>query len=208
MRETGLGSRVAGVTLAALLAAGAAGAQDAQAPADGAAAEPGVEAGAESGAEGTPEGSSSNRVAVTTDWSVFVEDAPALECWGVSGPQQSVNTRDGQEVEVQRGDILLFVVYRPAAGVEGEVSFTGGYPFAENSTVSLQVGESSFEMFTQGEFAWPLSNEDDARIVEAMRRGAEVVLTGRSSRGTQTEDTFSLMGFSAALEEAQTRCAG
>lgn len=193
MRETGLGSRVAGVALAALLAAGAAGAQDAEAPADG--------------AQGTPEGSSSNRVAVTTDWSVFMEEEPARECWGVSGPQQSVNTRDGAEVEVQRGDILLFVVYRPAAGVEGEVSFTGGYPFAENSTVTLQVGEDSFEMFTQGEFAWPASNEDDTRIVEAMRRGAEVVLTGRSARGTQTQDTFSLMGFSAALEEAETRCA-
>ena len=204
MRETGLGSRLAGVTLAALLAApwavGAVGAQDAPAPAEGAAPE--------AGAEGTPEGSSSNRVAVTTDWSVFVEEDPARECWGVSGPQETVNTRDGQEVEVQRGDILLFVVYRPDAGVEGEVSFTGGYPFAENSTVSMRIGESSFEMFTQGEFAWPVSGEDDARIVEAMRGGAEVVLTGRSERGTQTEDTFSLMGFSAALQEAQTRCTG
>ena len=62
-------------------------------------------------------------------------------------------------------------------------------------------------MFTRGEFAWPVSNEDDARIVEAMKRGRDVTLTGRSARGTQTEDTFSLMGFSAALEEAQARCA-
>ena len=34
------------------------------------------------------------------------------------------------------------------------------------------------------------------------------VRTARASRGTQTKDTFSLFGFSAALEEAQNRCAG
>lgn len=156
---------------------------------------------------GTSAEVSTNQVAVSTAWSVFVETDPALECWGVSGPATSVNTRDGEPVEVQRGDTLLFIAYRPAAGVEGEVSFTGGYPFAENSTVTMQVGEDSFELFTRGEFAWPVSNEDDARIVDAMRRGRDVLLTGRSARGTQTDDTFSLMGFSAALEEAQGRCA-
>ena len=189
-----------GMALAALTAVlawvAAAPAQEAQ---DGA-GEPATEA--------APEGASTNRVAVSTAWSVFVETEPALECWGVSGPTETVNTRDGEEVEVRRGDILLFVAYRPAAGVAGEVSFTGGYPFAENSTVTLRVGESSFEMFTRGEFAWPVSDEDDARIVDAMRRGADVTLTGRSARGTQTEDSFSLMGFTAALEEAQARCAG
>ena len=157
--------------------------------------------------EAAPEGASTNRVAVSTAWSVFVETDPAKECWGVSGPSETVNTRDGQPVEVRRGDILLFVSYRPAAGVDGEVSFTGGYPFAENSTVTLRIGPDAFEMFTRGEFAWPVSNEDDARIVDAMRRGRDVTVTGRSARGTQTEDTFSLMGFTAALEEAQTRCA-
>ena len=30
--------------------------------------------------------------------------------------------------------------------------------------------------------------------------------TGRSGRGTQTKDTFSLLGFTAAVEEAEKRC--
>jgi hypothetical protein len=32
------------------------------------------------------------------------------------------------------------------------------------------------------------------------------VLTARSARGTQTKDTFSLLGFTAAMQEAETRC--
>ena len=46
----------------------------------------------------------------------------------------------------------------------------------------------------------------DARIVAAMKAGADAVLTGSSSRGTKTEDTFSLFGFTAAVEEAEQRC--
>jgi hypothetical protein len=150
---------------------------------------------------------STNRVAAQTDWSVFVENDPQ-ECWGVSAPKQTVNTRNGQPVSVRRGDILLFVSYRPAGGVNGEVSFTGGYPFADGSTVTLAVGDTSFELFTDGEWAWPASPGDDARILTAMKRGTNAVLTARSARGTQTQDTFSLLGFTAAAEEAERRCAG
>ncbi len=150
---------------------------------------------------------SSNRVAAQTDWSVFVESDPQ-ECWGVSAPKETVNTRDGRVVSVRRGDILLFVSYRPAADIDGEISFTGGYPFADGSTVSLEIGDESFELFTDGEWAWPASAGDDARIMAAMKRGVNAILSARSSRGTNTKDTFSLLGFTAAAEEAQRRCAG
>ncbi|MGC9417675.1 MAG: invasion associated locus B family protein [Rhodovulum sp.] len=150
---------------------------------------------------------STNNVAVKTDWNVFVETDPS-ECWGVSPPKETVNTRDGRVVSVRRGEILLFVTFRPGAGAAGEVSFTGGYPFADGSTVSVEIGDDTFELFTDGEWAWPASKSDDAALLAAMKRGAEAVLTARSTRGTQTKDTFSLMGFTAAMEEAERRCAG
>jgi len=148
---------------------------------------------------------STNRVAAKTDWSVFVENDPK-ECWSVSAPKETVNTRDGRVVAVRRGDILLFVFYRPAAGVSGQVTFTGGYPFANGSTVNLTIGDSQFELFTEGEWAWPASAADDAKIIAAMKRGSDAVLTARSGRGTVTKDTFSLLGFTAAVEDAETRC--
>ena len=40
---------------------------------------------------------STNRVAAKTDWSVFVEDDPT-ECWSVSAPKETVNTRGGRVV--------------------------------------------------------------------------------------------------------------
>jgi hypothetical protein len=147
-----------------------------------------------------------NRVGANTDWSVFQETDPA-ECFAVSAPKSQENTRDGQRVEVSRGETLLFVFYRPGEGVNGQVTFTGGYPFASNSTVTLEVAGSQFTLFTEEEWAWPASPEEDARIVAALKGGSEAVLTGQSGRGTVTRDTFSLLGFTASVTEAQTRCA-
>jgi len=57
------------------------------------------------------------------------------------------------------------------------------------------------------EWAWAASAEEDAEIAAAMRRGVDAVITAESTRGTTTEDTFSLMGYTAAVEEAEARCA-
>lgn len=146
---------------------------------------------------------STNRVAAMTDWSVFEEGNPK-ECWGVSSPKETVNTRDGQPVSVRRGDILLFVTFRP--GAAGEISFSGGYPFASGSTVNLDIDGTSFDLITDGEWAWPGSPEDDSTILNALKKGTNAVLSAKSGKGTQTKDTFSLRGFTAAMEEAAKRC--
>ena len=148
---------------------------------------------------------STNRVAADTAWSVFVENEPK-ECWAVSAPRETVNTRGGRPVQVRRGDILLFATYR-TGGTTPEISFTGGYPFDPDSTVQLAVGDTEYQLFVNGEWAWSGSAEEDARILATLRAGAEAVLTARSSRGTDTKDTFSLFGFTAATEEAQRQCA-
>ena len=147
-----------------------------------------------------------NRVAASTDWSVFQESSPT-ECFSVSAPKEQNNTRDGAPVAVTRGETLLFVFYRPEQGVSGQVTYTAGYPFASGSTVSLDVGGTVFQLFTEGDWAWPATPEDDARIVTAMKAGSSAILTGQSGRGTVTQDTFSLLGFTSAVAEAQSRCA-
>lgn len=146
---------------------------------------------------------STNVVTTEGDWTVFVANSPK-ECWAVSAPKSTQNTRNGQPAEVNRGDIRLYVAYRP--GQAGEVSFTGGYPFAGDSTVEVAVGGNKFNLFTEGENAWAGSPAEDARLISALRGGATAVVTGRSSRGTTTADTFSLSGITAATNAAQSNC--
>jgi len=144
-------------------------------------------------------------VAVFEKWGVFVVDQPK-NCWATSKPERSINTRDGRKVNVKRGAIVLHVNFRPDDKVYGQVTFTGGYPFAEGSNVNFNVDGTNFALFTEDEWAWARSDEDDAKIVNAMKKGAKAILTAKSSRGTQTEDTFSLLGFTAAVGDAEKRC--
>ena len=148
-------------------------------------------------------------VAAFRDWSVF-NAADPRECYVVTPPTSTRALRGGDEVSVRRGDILLFVTIRPGQGVDKEVSFTGGYPFRDGSEIEVEIGDDSFSMAPgSGEseqWAWPPTPENDAELVEAMRGGVTAVITAVSSRGTTTVDSFSLMGFTNALEEAERLC--
>lgn len=146
---------------------------------------------------------SNNRVNAVTDWSVFAENG---QCWIVSAPTSVLNTRGGKKVDATRSDILLFVTFDKNRGVKGEVSFTGGYKFKADSPIKIQIGSSSYTLYPEGEWAWPATASDDSKIRESMKRGATAVITAQSARPTNTKDTFSLKGFTAALEDAERRC--
>ncbi len=149
-------------------------------------------------------------VATAGDWHVVEGSDPRI-CFAETAPTRTLNTRGGREVQVSRGDIRLTVSYVPASNVAGEVAFTGGYPFEKDSTATLEIGGATFELVTfdlsaEGRYAWARNPDEDERIVAAMKRGVRAVVKARSSRGTDTMDTFSLIGATAMIEEAERRC--
>ena len=157
------------------------------------------------------------RVSVHTDWSVFTASSAGsgfADCWSAAEPRSVVNTRGGQTVDVRRGDIQLMIAFTKGSS-NAHIAFTGGYPYGDGSTVTANVDGKEFTFLTQNQpdangeatgWAWPRAAADEGRIVDAMKRGAEATMSGRSSRGTTTKDTFSLSGFTAAFEAAQRAC--
>lgn len=145
--------------------------------------------------------------AADSDWIVYVEEAP-LQCWVVSTPVERVNMRDGEVAEgVRRDESLFYVSFWPEQNRRGEVSMTLGYGLVAGAT-QIEIGEASFETFSEGETAWALSVAEDSQIVEAMIAGTEMVVSSTSARGTLTRDTYTLVGFSAAIADARLRCDG
>ena len=140
-------------------------------------------------------------------WSVYVHEAEDRKlCFAASVPQRTRNTRNGEPVSVRRGVTQVSVMFQPSIAVDGEVSFTGGYPFDPQKTVKLTVSGNTFILHVDGEWAWTGSPEEDRKIHDAFRRGASAIITGVSTRGTTTTDTFSLFGFSEAFEQAKKLC--
>ena len=147
---------------------------------------------------------STNVIGTEGDWTAFSANSPK-ECWAVSAPKSTQNQdSSGNSKDVTRGDIRLYVAYRP--GQAGEVSFSGGYPFAPDSAVEVNIGGNVFKLFTEGESAWTGSPSEDSKLISALRGGSSAVVSARSARGTVTKDTFSLSGITAASNKAQAAC--
>lgn len=148
---------------------------------------------------------SQERTNAFDDWGVYKADNPK-ECWVASKATKSKNTRSGKVVDVNRSDIYISVSWLPSAKVIGQVAFTGGYPFDPNFRINLKIGGNSWTLVQEGEHAWPSDSKTDTKIRIAMTKGDTAVVTAQSTRGTRTVDTFSLKGFTAALQSAKSLC--
>lgn len=149
--------------------------------------------------------SAQERTNAFDDWGVFQAENPK-ECWIVSNVSKAENTRSGKPVTVNRGETVFMVTWLPSLNLVGQVSFAGGYPFDPNFGIKIQIGNESWDLIPEGEYAWAENSEIDAKLRIAMTKGAEAVVTAQSTRGTKTRDTFSLKGFTAALNDAKSRC--
>jgi invasion protein IalB len=147
------------------------------------------------------------RTGAQRNWSVFQSGSGSDRvCFIGSKPTASTARRGNQSVQVNRGDIWLMVASRPGQNVRNEVSMMPGYEFRAGGNARLEVGRDGFNLITEGDKAWAADAAADDRIVAALRKGSEAKVTGTSSRGTTTVDTFNLSGFTAALEDAQKLC--
>ena len=125
-------------------------------------------------------------------------DAVVCSMWSTPGKQEGEFSK--------RGDVFVFVTHRPASGRVGEVFVETGYEYRKGSEVQVAIGGYRFVLLTSGSTAWALSETDEPKLVSAMRAGAEMLVTGTSWRGTETRDTYSLSGFSAAHKAISTAC--
>jgi invasion associated locus B (IalB) protein len=105
-----------------------------------------------------------------------------------------------------RDPAYAFVSTRPAEKVINEVSVMIGYALKPGSESTLEVGGASYAMYTQGDGLWIKNAAEEDQMVQAMRRSADAVVKGVSTKGTETTDTFSMKGLSQALDRIAQDC--
>lgn len=81
-----------------------------------------------------------------------------------------------------------------------------GYNFKKGSSANLTIDSTNFTMITDGDGAWLDTTQKDRQAVVAMKRGNKMIVRGTSWRGTQTRDTYSLDGVTAAMKAITDAC--
>ena len=136
------------------------------------------------------------------DWESFTyQSGGAPVCYIYSVPKKSDAVK-----KVKRDPIYFLVSHFPGRKIKGQISTFIGYPFKESSAVTLKVDETAFELYPNGDVAWAATPETEAAIVKAMKVGKALTVTGTSWKGTETTDTYSLVGIGKAMDKIDRAC--
>ncbi len=135
------------------------------------------------------------------DWSAysFTENGNKV-CYMTSQPKTAVGNY------TKRGDIFALITHRPAEGTKNVFSYMTGYSYKPDSSVSVKIDNTNYNLFTQGDTAWTADAAADNSITNDIKAGSKMVVVGTSSRGTVTTDNFSLSGSTKAYQTISQEC--
>ena len=105
----------------------------------------------------------------------------------------------------KRGDNYI-LVYKIIGSEENIIQIEAGYKYNLDKKINVKIDNANFDFFStkdSSETAWA---NDDKKVIYAMKKGLELVLSGVSSRGTSTNDTYTLKGFTAAFNQLNNDC--
>ena len=100
-------------------------------------------------------------------------------CFALAKPSSSKTNPPNRP----RDPAYAFVSTRPAEKVINEVSVMIGYALKPGSESSVEVGGAAYAMYTQGDGLWIKNAAEEERMVEAMRKSADVDGQGRLGQG-------------------------
>jgi len=176
------------------LLCGASGAEAATKPAP--AAKPAAAAPAASAAPMAP--TSIGNFKAWTAWTG--KDANGLTCYISAEPTSSAPTG------LNRDPVHFLVVDRKGLGTKNEVQTLIGYTFKKDSKPAATIDSKTYPMIADGGGAWLAAAADEPGFVAALKKGNKLTVKGTSTRGTETTDTYTLSGVTAAIAAIEKAC--
>ena len=133
-------------------------------------------------------------------WAAYTSTGTPKVCFIVSQPISK------SPKGATRDPVYFYVTRYPSEGVKHEISIKMGYPFSPGARVSVTTGSLTLNLYTKDEGAFVETREQEDQLVTAMKAGSTMTVTGTSSRGTKTTDTYSLSGVTDALGALDKDC--
>jgi hypothetical protein len=141
-------------------------------------------------------------VATSGDWNVYVTSGPRKQCYALAQP------KDRLPKELKRDPAYLFISSRPSEKVRNEVSIIMGFDVkgADKGGPEASIGAAKFALASQGAHLWVKDSAKSGAIIDALRKGARLIVKAGSLRGNLTTDSYSLTGVGDALDRVQKEC--
>ena len=105
----------------------------------------------------------------------------------------------------KRGENYI-LVYKIIGSEENIIQIEAGYKYNLDKKINVKIDNANYEFYStedSSETAW---TNDDKKVIYAMKKGLELTLTGESTRGTTTNDVYTLKGFTNAVNQLNQDC--
>lgn len=107
----------------------------------------------------------------------------------------------------KRDDVYLMVARHPDDKRYNEIVVMLGAPYHNTSKPTIGIDNQKVEsMYAVGGNSWIADADTEKQLIQKMIDGNIVRTVGKSARGTILKDTFSLKGFTKALEAITKEC--
>ena len=100
-----------------------------------------------------------------------------------------------------RGAVIFYVFKEGRAEY---VRIDAGYPYDTQKYVKVTIDSNNYQFFGEDDSAWSMA--DDTVIIKALKAGKEMTVVGYSKKGTETTDTYTLIGFTSAYNSLIQDC--
>lgn len=135
------------------------------------------------------------------DWKAWRKaDRGGQLCFAASAATEQ-NPRDRG-----RGTAYVYVTSWPTDGIKSEISLNLGFILEKGAEVTADINGTSFTLIADGDRAYLGNAEDQAKMLEAMRRGKTMWIEAIAPSGMPSKDQFSLTGATAAVQAITSGC--
>ena len=165
-------------------------------------------------------------VASYGDWSVFQSQAGKSHiCYTLAQPKERA------PADLKRDPAYAFISERPGERVRNEVSFIMGFEVgaapppadpkdkkkadakdkkskSDPISPTAVIGDAEFELLPKGNDVWVKNAAQESQLIDEMRKGVKLKIKAASKKGNVTIDSYSLSGFSQAIDRALKDCPG
>ncbi len=136
------------------------------------------------------------------DWGAYTTmNGKSKVCYVLGQPKERLPNG------LKRDPAFLFISRRTAEGVKNEISFGMGFDLKEGLTVgTAEVSIVKVDLVAKGSNAWVKNPAEETTLLDAMKKGARLVVKAASKKNNVTSDSYSLNGLAQAWDRVLKDC--